>query len=176
MEDKPLVIMATPGMLQNGLSRDLFEQWCEDERNGIVFTGYSVEGTLAKTVMNKPNEIMTSDKKKPLKLNMTVEVISFSAHCDFKQTSHFIAALKPPNIVLVHGDQNEMAKLKKELELIYKDEVNVLNPRNCQTVKFNFLSHKTAKVLGHNLRNFETLDSVSLQICNHYYSVRMNLG
>lgn len=27
MEDKPLVIMATPGMLQNGLSRDLFEMW-----------------------------------------------------------------------------------------------------------------------------------------------------
>lgn len=98
MEDKPLVIMATPGMLQNGLSRDLFEQWCEDERNGVVFTGYSVEGTLAKQVMNKPNEI-SIDKKKTLKLNMTVEVISFSAHCDFKQTSHFIQQLKPPNIV-----------------------------------------------------------------------------
>jgi len=112
MEDKPLVIMATPGMLQNGLSRELFEKWCEDEKNGIVFTGYSVEGTLAKQVMNKPSEIPTADKKKQLKLNMTVEVISFSAHCDFKQTSHFIKKLRPPNIILVHGDQNEMAKLK----------------------------------------------------------------
>ena len=91
--------MATPGMLQNGLSRELFEKWCEDERNGIVFTGYSVEGTLAKQVMNKPNEIQSADKKKTLKLNMAVEVISFSAHCDFKQTSHFIKKLKPPNIV-----------------------------------------------------------------------------
>jgi cleavage and polyadenylation specificity factor subunit 3 len=99
MENKPLVIMATPGMLQNGLSRDLFEMWCEDERNGIVFTGYSVEGTLAKQVMNKPNEIMVSDGRKSVKLNMTVDVISFSAHCDFKQTAHFIKELRPPNIV-----------------------------------------------------------------------------
>lgn len=91
--------MATPGMLQNGLSRELFEKWWEDERNGIVFTGYSVEGTLAKQVMNKPNEIQSADKKKNLKLKMAVEVISFSAHCDFKQTSHFIKKLRPPNIV-----------------------------------------------------------------------------
>lgn len=35
-------------MLQNGLSRDLFEQWCQDSRNGVIITGYSVEGTLAK--------------------------------------------------------------------------------------------------------------------------------
>jgi len=99
MEDKPLVIMATPGMLQNGLSRELFEKWCEDDKNGIVFTGYSVEGTLAKQIMNKPNEIVIGDRKKPAKLNMTVEVISFSAHCDFQQTAHFIKQLKPPNIV-----------------------------------------------------------------------------
>lgn len=91
--------MATPGMLQNGLSRDLFEEWCEDENNGIIFTGYSVEGTLAKQVMNKPSEITSGDKKKTLKLNMTVEVISFSAHCDFKQTSYFIKEIKPHNIV-----------------------------------------------------------------------------
>ena len=40
--------MTGPGMLQNGKSKELFEQWCEDEKNGIIFTGYSVEGTLAK--------------------------------------------------------------------------------------------------------------------------------
>ena len=39
--------MTGPGMLQNGKSKELFESWCEDERNGIIFTGYSVEGTLA---------------------------------------------------------------------------------------------------------------------------------
>lgn len=48
----PLVIMASPGMLQNGPSRELFVKWAPDKKNGIVFTGYSVEGTLAKKVID----------------------------------------------------------------------------------------------------------------------------
>lgn len=48
----PLVIMASPGMLQNGPSRELFVKWAPEKKNGIVFTGYSVEGTLAKKVID----------------------------------------------------------------------------------------------------------------------------
>ena len=59
---------------------------------------------------------------------MSVDVISFSAHCDFKQTSYFIKQLKPPNIVLVHGDTNEMSKLQKQLKADYKDKINVEAP------------------------------------------------
>lgn len=40
--------MASPGMMQSGLSRQLFEAWCTDKRNGVVIAGYCVEGTLAK--------------------------------------------------------------------------------------------------------------------------------
>jgi cleavage and polyadenylation specificity factor subunit 3 len=59
MDDpKPLVIMASPGMLQNGLSRDLFVHWSGNPLNGIIFTGYAVEGTLAKQVMNGPTSIL----------------------------------------------------------------------------------------------------------------------
>ena len=44
----PCVIMASPGMMQSGLSRQLFEAWCTDKRNGLIVAGYCVEGTLAK--------------------------------------------------------------------------------------------------------------------------------
>ena len=40
--------MASPGMMQSGLSRQLFEAWCTDKRNGLIVAGYCVEGTLAK--------------------------------------------------------------------------------------------------------------------------------
>lgn len=53
----PLVIMASPGMLQNGPSRELFVKWAPDKKNGIVFTGYSVEGTLAKKVIDQPKTV-----------------------------------------------------------------------------------------------------------------------
>ena len=44
----PSVVMASPGMLQSGLSRELFEKWCEDEKNCVIIPGYCVDGTLAK--------------------------------------------------------------------------------------------------------------------------------
>ncbi len=47
----PCVLLASPGMLQNGLSRELFELWCPDLRNGVIVTGYCVEGTLAKVLL-----------------------------------------------------------------------------------------------------------------------------
>lgn len=49
-------------------------------------------------------------------LRMSVDVISFSAHADFKQTSGFIEALDPAHVVLVHGEAVEMGRLRKELE------------------------------------------------------------
>lgn len=44
----PSVVLASPGMMQSGLSRELFESWCTDKRNGCIIAGYCVEGTLAK--------------------------------------------------------------------------------------------------------------------------------
>jgi Cft2 family RNA processing exonuclease len=35
-------------MLQSGTSRELFELWAPDSRNGLIVTGYSVEGTPAR--------------------------------------------------------------------------------------------------------------------------------
>ena len=58
----PLVIMASPGMLQNGPSRELFVKWAHDKINGIVFTGYSVEGTLAKKVIDQPKTVAVGEK------------------------------------------------------------------------------------------------------------------
>lgn len=36
---------------KSGLSRELFEQWCTDRRNGVIIAGYCVEGTLAKVIL-----------------------------------------------------------------------------------------------------------------------------
>lgn len=105
----PCVVLASPGMMQSGLSRELFETWCTDPKNGCIVAGYCVEGTLAKHVLSEPEEITAmSGQKLPLK--MQVNYISFSAHTDYKQTSGFIRALKPPHVVLVHGEANEMSR------------------------------------------------------------------
>ncbi|EPY75587.1 Cleavage and Polyadenylation Specifity Factor protein-like protein [Camelus ferus] len=165
----PSVVMASPGMMQSGLSRELFESWCTDKRNGVIIAGYCVEGTLAKHIMSEPEEITTmSGQKLPLK--MSVDYISFSAHTDYQQTSEFIRALKPPHVILVHGEQNEMARLKAALIREYEDNdevhIEVHNPRNTEAVTLNFRGEKLAKWLANPSNDMyaDTVTTVILEV------------
>ncbi|KAJ2948760.1 hypothetical protein O0L34_g8020 [Tuta absoluta] len=143
----PCVIMASPGMMQSGLSRELFECWCTDPKNGVIIAGYCVEGTLAKTILSEPEEI-TSMSGQKLPLKMSVDYISFSAHTDYQQTSEFINILKPPHVVLVHGEQNEMSRLKAALQREHRGKLAIHTPRNTQLLSLTFRGDKTAKVMG----------------------------
>ncbi|PKA64102.1 Cleavage and polyadenylation specificity factor subunit 3-I [Apostasia shenzhenica] len=144
----PSVVMASPSGLQSGLSRQLFDKWCTDKKNACVIPGYVVEGTLAKTIINEPKEVtMMNGLTAPL--NMQVYYISFSAHADFAQTSAFLKELMPPNIILVHGEANEMARLKQKLISQFADQnTKIMSPKNCQSVEMYFSSEKMAKTVG----------------------------
>ncbi|KAJ9687492.1 hypothetical protein PVL29_016109 [Vitis rotundifolia] len=144
----PSVVMASPGGLQSGLSRQLFDMWCSDKKNACVLPGYVVEGTLAKTIINEPKEV-TSMNGLTAPLNMQVHYISFSAHADFAQTSTFLKELMPPNIILVHGEANEMGRLKQKLITQFADcNTKIISPKNCQSVEMYFNSEKMAKTIG----------------------------
>ena len=157
----PCVVMASPGMLQSGLSRDLLEAWCGDARNGLILTGYSVEGTLAKSLLQgEPTEIVALGTKRSLPLRMSVENISFSAHVDFIQNAHFIEELAPQHLVLVHGEYNEMMRLRNALQHKYDAEAEhkggeaatatttVHTPRNCEALDILFGERRMARVTG----------------------------
>ncbi|PNH00023.1 Cleavage and polyadenylation specificity factor subunit 3, partial [Tetrabaena socialis] len=111
----PCVIMATPSGLQSGGSRDFFEAWCEDARNACIICDFAVQGTLAKEILGGPSAITTREGRR-VPLRITVHNISFSAHADFDQTSGFLDAVRPPHVVLVHGEYGEMRKLAKALK------------------------------------------------------------
>ncbi|XP_020209908.2 cleavage and polyadenylation specificity factor subunit 3-I-like, partial [Cajanus cajan] len=82
-------------------------------------------------------------------LNMKVHYISFSAHADSAQTSAFLKELNPPNIILVHGETNQMNRLKQKLMSQFSDRnTKVLTPKNCQSVEMYFSSQKMAKTIG----------------------------
>uniref|UniRef100_A0A5B7B8B0 Putative cleavage and polyadenylation specificity factor subunit 3-I isoform X1 n=1 Tax=Davidia involucrata TaxID=16924 RepID=A0A5B7B8B0_DAVIN len=144
----PSVVMASPGGLQSGLSRQLFDKWCSDKKNACVIPGYVVEGTLAKTIINEPKEV-TLMNGLTAPLNMQVHYISFSAHADYAQTSTFLRELMPPNIILVHGAANEMGRLKQKLITLFADQnTKIITPKNCQSVEMYFNSEKMAKTIG----------------------------
>lgn len=86
-----------------------------------------------------------------LPLNLTVEYISFGAHVDYKQNSDFIQDVGAPNLMLVHGDANEMGRLRSALQSKYAEReipLAIYTPRNCETVELHFRGEKTAKVIG----------------------------
>lgn len=144
----PSVVMASPGGLQSGLSRQLFDRWCSDKKNACVLPGYVVEGTLAKTIISEPKEV-TLMNGLTAPLNMQVHYISFSAHADFAQTSTFLKELMPPNIILVHGEANEMGRIKQKLITLFADRnTKIMSPKNCQSVEMYFNSEKMAKTIG----------------------------
>lgn len=149
-EGPPCVVLASPGMLQPGTSRELFELWAPDPRNGLIVTGYSVEGTLARDIINEPEEV-TGVKGNIIPRKLSVDYISFSAHVDYSQNSEFIDMIKAPHIVLVHGEQTAMGRLRAALQAKYKnrdEDIKVHSPRNLETLDLTFRPERVAKVIG----------------------------
>lgn len=112
------VILASPGMMQSGVSRELLERWAPDQKNGVVITGYSVEGTMAKIIVTEPDTIPAimsnrggggglNRNKMPGKegeqvmipRRCSVEEYSFAAHVDGVENREFIEEINAPVVV-----------------------------------------------------------------------------
>lgn len=108
------VMLASPGMLQNGVSRELLERWAPNEKNGVIITGYSVEGTMAKQIMQEPDHIQavmsrnaTGARRAPggdndkilIPRRCSVAEYSFAAHVDGVENREFIEEVGAPVVV-----------------------------------------------------------------------------
>ena len=61
----------------------------------------------------------------------------------------FIDILEPPHIVLVHGEAHTMGRLHTALVSKFTvKKIQVYSPKNCEEVKLQFVSEKTAKAVG----------------------------
>ncbi|KAJ7084368.1 beta-lactamase-like protein [Mycena belliarum] len=149
-EGPPCVVLASPGFMQSGTSRELFELWAPDSRNGLVITGYSIEGTLARDIMTEPEEVEGLNGGM-IPRKMSVAEISFSAHVDYAQNSEFIELVKAQHVVLVHGEQTAMARLRAAMTSRYKErdeDVKIHTPRNLETLNLSFRGERVAKAIG----------------------------
>ncbi|KIO33490.1 hypothetical protein M407DRAFT_17745 [Tulasnella calospora MUT 4182] len=146
----PCVVLATPGFLHTGASRELLELWAPDSRNGLIITGYSVEGTMARDIITEPDEI-TGLRGNTIPRRLSVRYVSFSAHVDYSQNAEFIDLIGAKHIVLVHGEKTAMGRLRGALQSKYKDRdeaVEVHTPRNLETLNLTFRGERLAKAIG----------------------------
>ncbi|TYJ58751.1 endoribonuclease YSH1 [Cryptococcus floricola] len=146
----PCVVMASAQFMSFGLSRDLLEEWAPDPKNGVIVTGYSIEGTMARTLLGEPDHI-ESVKGGTINRRLTVKEISFGAHVDYAQNSKFIQEIGAQHIVLVHGESSQMLRLRAALRDTYASrgqEVNIHTPKNCEPLTLNFRQERVVKAIG----------------------------
>ncbi|KAI9669175.1 MAG: endoribonuclease ysh1 [Trizodia sp. TS-e1964] len=181
------VMLASPGMLQNGVSRELLERWAPDQKNGVIITGYSVEGTMAKQIVNEPETIhaimthragsrgrgpgaVTGNEMVMIPRRCSVEEFSFAAHVDGPANRDFIEEIGASVVILVHGEQHNMMRLKSNLLSLNSDKARktkVFSPKNCEELRIPFKADKTAKVVGKLAQlapsdNLDNLDEANL--------------
>ncbi|KAF2967161.1 hypothetical protein GQX73_g6421 [Xylaria multiplex] len=162
------VMLASPGMLQNGVSRELLERWAPSDKNGVIITGYSVEGTMAKHIVQEPDQIQAvmfrntnairrapggDSEKIMIPRRCSVAEYSFAAHVDGQENREFIEEIAAPVVILVHGEQHNMMRLKSKLlslnaNRVEADKTKVYSPRNCEELRIPFKTDKVAKVVG----------------------------
>jgi len=106
---EPCIIIATAGMLQAGSAVWYAKKLANDEKNSIIFTGYQVEGTPGRTLMDTGRLVFPEDNF-DVKPKMDVKYLDFSDHADRQHLLKFINNLNPKKIILVHGPQSEIFK------------------------------------------------------------------
>ncbi|KAH7406807.1 beta-lactamase-like protein [Phaeosphaeria sp. MPI-PUGE-AT-0046c] len=160
------VMLASPGMMQSGTSRELLERWAPDSRNGVIITGYSVEGTMAKHIVHEPDQIpaiMTrssnaarrpgqkENEQSMIPRRCTVQEYSFAAHVDGKENMEFVQEVAAPVVILVHGEKGNMTRLKSKLLSFNAQKAvptKIYSPANCEELRIPFKTDKVAKVVG----------------------------
>ncbi|RMZ79041.1 hypothetical protein DV737_g3578, partial [Chaetothyriales sp. CBS 132003] len=168
------VMLASPGMLQSGMSRTLLERWAPDPRNGVIMTGYNVEGTMGRTILTEPDQIaavmtgsssgvgQTMGKKADdsavmIPRRCTVEEYQFAAHVTGVENVYFIEQVAAPHVILVHGERSQGARLRSRLLDLNNrrltsnpeaQQTKVYSPENGAEIKIPFRKDKLAKVVG----------------------------
>ena len=116
------VIVTTGGMLEGGPVLHYINYLKNDPKSAILLTGYQVEGTNGRLLMDEGILDLYGIKEK---IDMEVAFFDFSAHAGHSELVEFAERCDPERIVLMHGDNREA--LAKDLE---EKGFEVLTPKN----------------------------------------------
>jgi putative mRNA 3-end processing factor len=105
------VIVTTGGMLDGGPVISYLQELKDDPRNAILLTGYQVEGSNGRMLLDEGAINILGVKEK---IKCEVQQFDLSAHADHNELLDFINGCDPEKIVLCHSDNREA--LAKDLE------------------------------------------------------------
>ncbi|KAI9008926.1 integrator complex subunit 11 [Phycomyces nitens] len=138
-----MVLFATPGMLHQGTSLEVFKKWGPDPLNMVVMPGFCVAGTIGHQVLQGRKNIEI-DRFTKVEVNLQVSNLSFSAHADAKGIMQLIRHCEPRNVVLVHGERQAMEFLKSKI--VSEFGIECYNPPNGVTISIPTNHTMSAKI------------------------------
>ncbi len=110
---EPAVIVTTAGMMQGGPVIYYTTALKDDPKSKIIFTGYLVEDTPGRRVLEEG--VFEADGYE-FKLQMDVERYDFSAHAGRDELFKLVKNVNPQYVVAVHGDEDNTIRLAEDLK------------------------------------------------------------
>lgn len=101
---QPCVILTTSGMLSGGPVAWYLKKLYSDRNCSLVLTGFQVEGTPGKTLLETGRYIT---EEVDLEVDMLVRRLDFSSHLGRSELFDFIKKVNPEKIFCIHGDHTE---------------------------------------------------------------------
>lgn len=136
-ENRPNIIISTSGMLEGGPIHSYLHYGADKAENLIAITGYQVEGTLGREILDGERKVKLFrwDDKGGINLNIKAEVqqFRFSGHAQRNELLKMIRAINSKNIVFVHGLKESASALKNELG----DKYRIYIPEIKETINFS---------------------------------------
>lgn len=109
------IFVTTSGMLDGGPALDYIKHLHDDEKNSILLTGYQVEGSNGRTLVDKGYAYVDGIRIAPLAKIMKFD---FSAHSGQKELVQLIKRIKPQHLILNHGNRGVADELAKKVAFI----------------------------------------------------------
>ncbi len=109
------IVVTTSGMLDGGPVIEYIRRNKDDPKSAILLTGYQVEGTNGRMLMDTGSIDLDGDIEK---VNCEVVHFDFSAHAGHSELLEFAKRTGAEDVVLVHGDNRE--ELAKDIRSFAK--------------------------------------------------------
>ena len=153
-KNEPLIIISSSGMLTGGPSAFYAEKIASMENGYIVITGYQDEESPGRKILDLLEE--NEDSEKYLNINnlnilvkCKIKKVGLSAHADKNEIKGLIQRISARNICLVHGNEEVIKQLGKEIsdefigrvftpECGEKIKINIKNPRKQLSKNFPY--------------------------------------
>jgi len=114
LDGEPGIIVTTAGMIEGGPVIDYISKLYNDANSNIILTGYQVEGTNGRKLVQQ-GFIVDYETKRTYKVKMNISKYDFSAHADQKGLASIVRDMSPEVVFLVHGDFDSCEALRHEI-------------------------------------------------------------